>query len=540
MTGKPWAFRFFRVTSLGAVVLVFCMLSQVAQAADSFAFPVRTVRLDGVSVFRDGDISPFAQEVVGREVTLAQLEQVADRITAFYRASGYPFAYAYVPPQEISDGAVVIAVEEGRYAAVVLENQSKLQDETARRLLGPVQPGAIIEEQSLTWAMRRLDGAAGVTARAAFRSTGDPGTADLVVTILDAKLFTGAIIVANDGNENTGILRATATSELHNVTGRGDRIGMRFVSSSGLFTGRIAYALPSFMRGGQYYWSAAYTGVRYELGGPFTLLESRGATDSLQIMLQGPGRALGAVGSGTTTLADSLSGTVGPAVTPHRVNQLGYEYRVHQTSVFGVNTPWHVHAFSAEQSEEWPLRRPGGIDRYSAGVTLGYLHSPDPLTAQHDAADVRSAGLYARLNVDLSWRLPLTQRLGMHASASGQWASKNLHSSEEFAIGGPSGVRAYAAGEASGDEGWLARLELQQRLSDVGLTGAVFVDGGGIRVNKKPWNASSDISESLFGAGLGLTLAAGSLQASVEYAWPLGVGSPGDGGRMWARATWSF
>jgi hemolysin activation/secretion protein len=49
----------------------------------------------------------------------------------------------------------------------------------------------------------------------------------------------------------------------------------------------------------------------------------------------------------------------------------------------------------------------------------------------------------------------------LYASFSGQRASKNLDSSEEFFLGGPNGVRAYPQGEGAGDEGWLSRLELR-------------------------------------------------------------------------------
>ena|GEM_PF-4717719 len=157
------------MTVLSVLAAVWTLVHPPAHAAEAFAFPVRTVRLEGVTVFREADLSPLVQEVIGQNVTLARLESLAEAITAFYRARGYPFAFAYVPSQEIVDRAVVIAVEEGRYAGVILDNQSSLNDVTALRLLGPVREGAVIEEQALAWAMRRLDGAAGVAATGAFR-----------------------------------------------------------------------------------------------------------------------------------------------------------------------------------------------------------------------------------------------------------------------------------------------------------------------------------------------------------------------------------
>src|SRR5690606_31660376 len=198
------------------------------------------------------------------------------------------FASAYVPPQEASGGVVVIAVEEGRYGSVVIENESRLRDETVQNLLGPVRPGAVVEAQSLTWAMRRLDGAAGVSARGVFRPAGQPGTAELVVTVEDAKRASGYVMADNFGDPSVGETRWTAAVQLDNLTGRADRAELRLVSSDGSFAGRVAYSLPSFLQSGQYYWSAAYMAVRSRYGGPFAALEYTQRVDALQLSLQGP------------------------------------------------------------------------------------------------------------------------------------------------------------------------------------------------------------------------------------------------------------
>ena len=65
---------------------------------------------------------------------------------------------------------------------------------------------------------------------------------------------------------------------------------------------------------------------------------------------------------------------------------------------------------------------------------------------------------------------------------SGQWASKNLDSSEKFTLGGSSGVRAYGSGEASGAHGRMANVELRWRI-DPTLTIAGFYDMGTVRAN---------------------------------------------------------
>lgn len=55
-------------------------------ASEDFAFPVRTVRLEGVTAFRDSDLSPLVQGVIGQNVSLAQLESVAESFRGQPRA----------------------------------------------------------------------------------------------------------------------------------------------------------------------------------------------------------------------------------------------------------------------------------------------------------------------------------------------------------------------------------------------------------------------------------------------------------------------
>ena len=75
-------------------------------------------------------------------------------------------------------------------------------------------------------------------------------------------------------------------------------------------------------------------------------------------------------------------------------------------------------------------------------------------------------------------------------SLTHQFAFKNLDSSEDFRLGGAYGVRAYPSNEASGDEGTLLAVELQQRLTqNISVFG--FYDYGHIKTNHTEWTSTS-------------------------------------------------
>jgi hemolysin activation/secretion protein len=81
----------------------------------------------------------------------------------------------------------------------------------------------------------------------------------------------------------------------------------------------------------------------------------------------------------------------------------------------------------------------------------------------------------------------LTGPWSLFGAISGQFASKNLDSSEKFSLGGAEGVRAYPQGEGVGDVGLLATAELRYLL-DPGRWGQVelggFIDYGAVKINR--------------------------------------------------------
>ena len=103
---------------------------------------------------------------------------------------------------------------------------------------------------------------------------------------------------------------------------------------------------------------------------------------------------------------------------------------------------------------------------------------------------------YRKTSASLLYLQALSRDWTVYASVLGQRASKNLDSSEKFSLGGAQGVRAYPVGEAAGDEGALATLELRYALPQwLGATPqlVLFADSGRVRINKNPFAAGNNV-----------------------------------------------
>jgi hemolysin activation/secretion protein len=125
----------------------------------------------------------------------------------------------------------------------------------------------------------------------------------------------------------------------------------------------------------------------------------------------------------------------------------------------------------------------GGANSFSWVMTSGRLNLNGSPTQESDASTTQSAGGYKKIRYAFSRQQQLGTRLSLYGTFSGQWANKNLDSSEKFYLGGSSGVRAYPSSEAGGTLGQMLNIELRWQVADSwNVTG--FYDQGRISVNK--------------------------------------------------------
>ena len=527
--GAARVFLWRRACALALLALAFGIATAlhvpapVHAAASETLIPVRGFRFSGHSAFDAEALASITADFAGRELSFAELEQAAERVTQFYRDRGYLVAQALIPAQEIgADGIVEIAVHEGRYGRVAVQNASRLKQGIAEAALeaGPVASGALIAAAPLERALLLLDELPGVTARGELSAGREPGTSDLTVYVRDGERFTGILRVDNSGHELTGRVRGTVMVDADNLRGFADRLSLQVTSSgSGLLHGSANYSAPvndTPLRLG-----VGYTSSRYEMGGALTALDVEGTMSAWRLSLRYP-------------VLRALPRPAVPAVWVHRLDaELVAEQRDLQDIVAGFSGDRQVQALQLAargSGQAW-----GGTLEFGAVATAGRLHIVDAVERLYDDLTALTEGEFVKVHAEATHRRPVGRGMSLRASVSGQWASKNLHSSEKFALGGAHAVRAYAPGEASGDTGVLAGVELRGRLFGSAWWWAGFVDAGYVQINKDPWQEGVN-TRSLFGAGAGLVYAPGSsFDLRVDYAVPVPYDTAG--GRLGVAAN---
>lgn len=221
---------------------------------------IKHVSVSGNTVFTQAELFALVQNVVGVTVGFADLEAAVARISRFYREHGYMVARpylvrAYAPDPDMQNGIVEIAIIEGRYGSVVINNRSPVSESTLRHYTDALQ-GTVVRESQLERRLLLLNDLAGVgEARGSLRSGANVGESDLAVNISAAPIFSGRVEFDNHGNRYTGSNRLGVRLNVASPLGLGDALSARLTKGfNGLEYGRLQYQVP--LGGGACEWAA--------------------------------------------------------------------------------------------------------------------------------------------------------------------------------------------------------------------------------------------------------------------------------------------
>jgi hemolysin activation/secretion protein len=495
------------------------------EPGDATRFRVTSIRIGGATAFSDLELLPFLDGIAGRAVTLAELEAGAARITQFYRSHGYPVARAYVPAQNVENGAVEIAVLEGRYGKLDVRNHTRLLDSVVRSTLRAPAADNVIETAPLDHDMLLLKDLAGVAVEATLTPGELVGTSDLVVDITAAPTWSGTLEADTFGNDYTGELRFGGSVVAANLAGRGDLLTVRGLISqdSGLWYGRAAYQMA--LSGGRLRAGAALSHTHYSLGEKFKSLDADGDADVYTAFVQYP------LVRSTRTSIDL---------------QAAFNYFDLQDSIDAVDSdnPRSLKSasigISGGRNDDF---FGGGINAASLSFARGDLDLEDDIAASIDDATAQTAGDFDTVMYSVLRLQNLAERLQFYVALQGQYASKNLDSSQKFVLGGPNSVRAYEQGVGVGDQALLGTVELRYWLPARGWLVRdqvfVFFDGGSVHVNEDPYLPTENQID-LYGAGIGVNLETRfGINVRGSVAWEIGsdpaVDSSGSSPRAWVQ-----
>lgn len=486
--------------------------------ARQIRFMLRGVTVNGSTVYGAEQFGPLYQGLVGREVSLLDVYNVANQITARYRNDGYVLSQAVVPQQQIRDGIVRIQVVEGRINRVIIKDEGKLASynyllQYAERLKAS-QP---VTQRELERYLLLLNDFPGMRVSGVLAPSDVPGTSDLILEVTYKRIDAYASI-DNRGSRFLGPFQAEVSGAYNGLIDTGDRLLYRYVVS--LFQPReLQFHEARFQTPFMGYGTILEVWGNYSRTKPgFTLrfLDIEGESWSWNIKLKQPlirTRAMNWWVYGQFSWQNTTNDVLTATISDDRLR------------VFRYGTTFEV------------------VDGFRGinYVDLQVSHGIDGLGARGNSREFGRTD-FTKVTLDLQRNQQIWGPVSAFVQFAGQYAATQLLAQEEFGLGGRTYGRAFDPSEKTGDHGMAVAAELRYTIEDLKLPVLDlptslqlygFGDWGRVyhidSSTRKPF-------EQLASAGVGMRFTVGPrLSGQVEGAVPLygRTSALGDKGDTW-------
>lgn len=429
-----------------------------------------------------------------RQLDMSELARMALEVEQYYRVSGFPFARGYIPEQQVAGGQVRIAIIEGVYDAVRAESKVPGWRDAGQKWLSKIAPGRVIRKADLERAALLLQDLPGVSSAFTAEPGTVAGTASVDVDLQRKSSYDGEGGLTNHGSRYSGEWHAHLRANFNSPFMMGDQVAISALHSDHkMWQAAVNYSAPLGFDGlrGQ----AAYSDTRYDLTKGF-----EGNSGNAKVASAGM----------TYPVVRSSTANLRVSATLQEKKLFNSRANGASTETYSVNSLPLSLAF--DQRDELGA---GGITYGMATLTRGDLKKEDAIRQ----------GRFQKINLDVSRIQRITPKFGLYGRFASQWANKNLDSAEGMGLGGASGVRAYPSGEAYGDEGWLAQIELRYSVGE--YAPYAFYDHGRVKVNAEPGLISSPSpDQERAGAGFGLRYERKQWRLDAAIAWRTQGGAP--------------
>ncbi len=463
---------------------------------------VRAFAFTGNRLLDEAALAAVVAPWVGRTVDLNELRRATTAVAEAYRARGW-VVRAYLPRQDVTEGRIVIHVVEAVFGGARLNGAPSTRVAPARvqaMIERQQASGVTLDTTALDRGLLLADDLPGITVSGALAPGAREGETALALALADEPLLGGEINLDNGGARSTGSARAVALLGLNSPFGRGEQFTGQFMLTRGSQYARLAAGLPLGLDGLR----AGLSVSRFEyrlVSSDYEALKARGSADTVSADLSYP------------VLRSRLANIALQGNLDHR--------RFDNRANGATSSRYTVDALSVGLVANRFGDFGGG---FASTASLTYTGGRVDLASNPGPRADGSGGRFGKLRYAVAHQQAVTTAFTLHGAFSGQWADKNLDSSEKFSLGGMNGVRAYAGNEGMGASGQLLTLEARLRvLPSLGLI--AFHDRGRVTQYRDDTGAAGGSLSgaapnryTLAGSGLGLVWS-GPRGSTVRAQW---------------------
>jgi len=458
--------------------------------ADQIKVDFKGLLIEGATVYSTDELEAFYRELIGTQITLARIFQIAEQIQAKYHADGYLITRVVVPAQSAAGGIFRVQVIEGFVSSISVEGDIGGVRERIEAQLQPIIGERPVNTRTLERYLLLANDVPGITLRGVLRpGVGEVGASELVVQV-DRKPFDGFVVVNNRGSKFTGAWRTSVSFRKNASTWLGESIGV--------ILGKSEANEQNFLQ-------LTYSQNVGNDGVTFNAIASYGR--------QTPGFTLKSLDIETESLFGRGSFTY-PWIRSRRKNvflNAGFDAIRSDVETLGVQTSQDQLRVLHGTATTDLVDRFGVRSTFSLGIRQGLPILGASENGTLGRSRVEGVNDFTLFNAGAARRQPLFGDVALWLTAKGQYSFDTLLSDEECRLGGERFGRGYDPSEIAGEDCLAFTAELQYSGRNPfpppttllpGFQAYAFYDVGAV------WNSDTlaEPKSSLASAGIGIRL----------------------------------
>jgi hemolysin activation/secretion protein len=399
-------------------------------------FKLNKIVFQGNTKIPDKKLQKLAIGLVGKEVYLEDVMDLTVQVSRFYQKNGYLTSYAYLEPQEIKDGIVIINIKESKLAQKEIAGNKWEKDWYFKNvaLSGEgLQQDKVFNAKDLQGAMKNINKEAYLKGSAEISKDKDDNTI-VKLNVADRLPINVDLAWDDYGRNYTGRQRFTSIVGFDNLTGFGDKIYGGAILSQGANGVLAGYQIPVNKYGTKLAFDYSYS--RVNLGGPYSPLNIQGRATDYVIRLIQPIRNTATQEIAATISLDALNSKSDSLALNRNISD--YSLRVLRTGISGMFDDKNGRTLANI-----------GVD---AGATA--LGASGNVDNGAQSSFYKFVAAIARIQ-----RLP-RNCLGIFR-LNAQYSPQSLYPSEQMYLGGVYSVRGYQPSELLGDYGLNGTFEVR-------------------------------------------------------------------------------
>lgn len=243
--------------------------------------------VQGSTVFSNEELAEVTAPFAGRDISFAELLQARSAVTQLYIDRGYLNSGAFIPPQTLNEGVVVIQVIEGELEAINISGTRRLNPGYIRsRLAIAAEPPLNVPQLLEGLQLLQLDPLI-QNISADLQAGTRPGTSILEVQVIEADSFSTSLLANNGRSPSVGSFRRGVEVTEANVLGWGDGLTLNYLNTDGSNEFNGSYTLPINPRNGTVRIAAGVTDSEV-IEEPFNVLDIQSNSNYLELSVRQP------------------------------------------------------------------------------------------------------------------------------------------------------------------------------------------------------------------------------------------------------------